>query len=221
MKCESSSIDSTELRRQLNQLESDEPDDASGEQEVVESEMSGLENPAEVYIKDLLVASGLYDGSFEKSFSRYDTSGKPISLSVFKEVEESYKKLASADVNSTKDHNGKVNHKLFLDLLNEALSTILGPPLNMSKFRRKAINSSALPPLRGKKLLDSVWVIICRYVYPPNDKHYHSLDEIVARDLGSSLWSELVEEDVNILGREIATLIMTDLVTEVLDDMKF
>ncbi|KAL6222172.1 hypothetical protein ACLB2K_005564 [Fragaria x ananassa] len=181
----------SELRRQLNQLESDEPDDASVEQEVVESEMSGLENPAEVYIKDLLVASGLYDGSFEKSFSRYDTSGKPISFSVFKEVEESYKKLASADVNSTKDHNGKINHKLFLDLLNEALSTILGPPLSMSKFRRKAINSSALPPLR------------------------------VAWDLGSSLWSELVEEDVNILGREIATLIMTDLVTEVLDDMKF
>nr|XP_011461587.1 PREDICTED: uncharacterized protein LOC101305113 isoform X1 [Fragaria vesca subsp. vesca]XP_011461589.1 PREDICTED: uncharacterized protein LOC101305113 isoform X1 [Fragaria vesca subsp. vesca] len=211
----------SELRRQLNQLESDEPDDASGEQEVVESEMSGLENPAEVYIKDLLVASGLYDGSFEKSFSRYDTSGKPISLSVFKEVEESYKKLASADDNSTKDHNGKVNHKLFLDLLNEALSTILGPPLNMSKFRRKAINSSALPPLRGKKLLDSVWGIIYRYVYPPNDKHCHSLDEIVARDLGSSLWSELVEEDVNILGREIETLIMRDLVTEVLNDMKF
>ena len=39
----------TELRRQLNRLESDEPDDASSvEQEVVETEMSGLENPAEV-----------------------------------------------------------------------------------------------------------------------------------------------------------------------------
>ncbi|XP_061997876.1 uncharacterized protein LOC133715404 [Rosa rugosa] len=211
----------SELRRQLNQLESDEPDDASVEQEVIESEMSGLDNPAEVYIRDLLVASGLYDGSFEKYFSRWDTFGKPISLSVFKEVEESYKKLANDHDSSTKDHNGKANHKLLLDLLNEALSTVLGPPLNISKFRRKAINSSDLPPLRGKKLLDSVWESICHYLYPPNDRHYHSLDEIVSRDLGSSPWSELVEEDINVLGREIETLIMRDLVTEVLDDVKF
>ncbi|XP_050379681.1 uncharacterized protein LOC126797030 isoform X2 [Argentina anserina] len=210
-----------ELRRQLNRLESDEPDDASVEQEVVESELSGLENPVEVYIRDLLVASGLYDGSLEKSFSRWDTFGNPISLSVFKEVEESYKKLATEHNSSTKDHNGKVNHKLLLDLLNEALSTILGPPLNMPKFRRKAINTSSLPPLRGKKLLDSVWENIYYYLYPPKDSLYHSLDEIVSRDLISSPWPELLDEDVIVLGREIETLIMRDIVTEVLDDMKF
>lgn len=212
-----------ELRRQLNRLESDEtePEDASVEQEVVESEMDGLQNPAEVYIRDLLVASGLYDGSFEKSFSRWDTFAKPISLSVFKEVEESYKKLADEHDGSTKNHIEKVNHKLLLDLLNEALSTVLRPHINMSKFRRKVINSSAPPPLLGKKLLDCVWEIVSAYLYPPNDKTYHSFDEIVARDVGSSPWSGLVDEDVNAMGREIETLIMRDLVKDVLDDMQF
>lgn len=218
-----SSIDLTELRRQLNRLESDEPEpeDASVEQEVVESEMDGLQNPAEVYIRDLLVASGMYDGSFEKSFSRWDTFAKPISLSVFKEVEESYKKLANEHDGSTKNHNEKVTHKLLLDLLNEALSTVLRPHINMSKFRRKVINSSPPPPLHGKELLDCVWEIVSAYLDPPNDKTYHSLDEIVARDVGSSPWSGLVDEDVNAMGREIETLIMRDLVKEVLDDMQF
>ncbi|ONH97309.1 hypothetical protein PRUPE_7G183200 [Prunus persica] len=209
-----------ELRRQLNQLESDEPEDIKDEQKVVETEMVGLEDPAEAYIRDLLVACGLYDGSFEKSLARWDTFSKPISNSVFEEVEESHKKLAKKDDSSANDHNEKVDHKVLRDLLNEALSTVLGPPRSMSKFRRKIIGSSVLPPLRGKKLLNCVWQIIHERLHPPTDGPYYSLDDMVSRDLGSSPWSGLIDDDVNALGGEMESLITEDLVQEILDDMQ-
>ncbi|PQQ15320.1 uncharacterized protein Pyn_12719 [Prunus yedoensis var. nudiflora] len=209
-----------ELRRQLNQLESDEPEDIKDEQKVVETEMVGLEDPAEAYIQDLLVACGLYDGSFEKSLAKWDTFSKPISNSVFEEVEESHKKLAKKDDSSANDHNEMVDHKVLRDLLNEALSTVLGPPISMSKFRRKIISSSVLPPLRGKKLLNCVWQIIRERLHPPTDGPYYSLDDMVSRDLGSSPWSGLMDDDINALGREMEILIMEDLVQEILDDMQ-
>ncbi|KAM1047503.1 hypothetical protein ACFX2C_026852 [Malus domestica] len=208
-----------ELRRQLNQLESNEPEDIKVK-ETVESEMARLDNPAEVYIRDLLVASGLYDGSFEKSMLRWDTFAKPISNSVFEEVEESYKNLANKEDPSAKDHNERVDHKLLRDLLNEALSTVLRPPTNMSKFRRKMISSSALPALCGKKLLNCVWGIISECLYPPTDVPYYSLDDMAARDLGSAPWSRLMDEDVNALVKEMEGLIIGDLVQEILDELK-
>ncbi|KAB2618248.1 hypothetical protein D8674_014117 [Pyrus ussuriensis x Pyrus communis] len=209
----------SELRRQLNQLESNEPEGIKVE-EAVESEMARLDNPAEVYIRDLLVVSGLYDGSFDKSLSRWDTFAKPISNSVFEEVEESYKNLANKQDPSATDHNEMVNHKVLRDLLNEALSTVLGPPISMPNFRRKMINSSALPPLRGKKLLNCVWRIICECLYPPTNVSCYSLDDMAARELGSGPWSGLMDEDVNAVGREIESLIMGDLVQEILYDMQ-
>ncbi|KAM1073065.1 hypothetical protein ACFX2B_017986 [Malus domestica] len=209
----------SELRRQLNQLESNEPEGIKVE-EAVESEMASLDNPAEVYIRDLLVVSGLYDGSFDKSLSRWDTFAKPISNSVFEEVEESYKNLANKQDPSATDHKEMVNHKVLRDLLNESLSTVLGPAISMPNFRRKMINSSALPPLRGKKLLNCVWRIICECLYPPTNVPYYSLDDMAARDLGSVPWSGLMDEDVNAVGQEIESLIMGDLVQEILYDMQ-
>lgn len=183
--------------------------------------MVEIKDPGEAYIRDLLVASGLYDGSSEKHLSRWETLAKPISISVFEEVEESYKKLAEEHDNSLKDHNGKkVEHKVFLDLLNEILSTVLAPSLTVSKFWRKIVNPSTLPPLHGKKLLDCVWQIICEHLHPPSDRCNCSLDGLVARDLRLTPWSGLMSDDLNTLGREVESLIMGDMVDEILKDMQ-
>ncbi|KAE8731914.1 hypothetical protein F3Y22_tig00002392pilonHSYRG00013 [Hibiscus syriacus] len=208
-----------ELRRQLNELESDGADDISVEQDSSESEMGDLEDQAEGYVRDLLVASGLFDGSYDKSLSRWDTLAKPIDDSVFEQVEESYIKSGKENDSSRNNENEKVDRKVLLDLLNEALSTILGPPVAMSRFRRKLLSSSILPPPRGRKLLNSVWEIIQTNLYPPNDGCHYSLDSMVGRDLRSTPWSGLIDDETNVLGREVACHVIGDLVEEIVKGM--
>lgn len=191
------------------------------EEDATELELLDLEDQAEAYIQDLLVASGFYDGSSDKSLSRWDSLAKPISSGIFEKVEESYRKVAEENDNTLKDHiEKKAERRILLDLLNEALSTLLGPPVTMSSFRRKIINSSMLPPPRGRKLLNSVWEIISVYLYPPADRSYHTLDSMVAQDLGSAPWSGLMDGEVNSLGREVECAIIRELIEEILKDMQ-
>uniref|UniRef100_A0A2P2JCR9 Uncharacterized protein LOC105124040 isoform X1 n=1 Tax=Rhizophora mucronata TaxID=61149 RepID=A0A2P2JCR9_RHIMU len=208
-----------ELRRQLNQLESDEPGDTMVEHKGMEF-MVDIEDTAEAYVRDLLVASGLYyNGSSDRCLQRWDTLAKPISDSIFDEVEESCKRPAK-DNETTGDQKEKVDRKVLFDLLNEALSIVLGPPTNTSRFRRKINGSLMPPPLRGKKLLDCVWEMIREYVYPPDDdKSYYSLDTMVARNLGSTPWSTLINDEVDGFGKEMECLIMGDLIEETVENM--
>ncbi|KAG6646336.1 hypothetical protein CIPAW_07G002600 [Carya illinoinensis] len=209
-----------ELRKQLNQLRSHGPEDTTIEQESNESETVELVDPTEAYIRDLLVSSGLYEGSSDKSLVRWGTIAKPISNSIFEEVEEAYVKLAKEDESTIKNHNEKVDHKMLFDLLNETLSTILGPLSTMSKFKRKMIHSSMLPTLCGRTLLDCVWEIILIHLHPPTDKSHCSLESMVARDLGPTHWSVFTDEEVNVLGKDMECLIIGDLVEEIVKEMQ-
>ncbi|CAK8531243.1 unnamed protein product [Lathyrus sativus] len=67
-----------ELRRLLNQLDSDDVDveDFTMKYEPSESELMQINDPAESYIRDLLLASGLYFGSWDKSLLRREISTK-------------------------------------------------------------------------------------------------------------------------------------------------
>ncbi|RDY06587.1 hypothetical protein CR513_09396, partial [Mucuna pruriens] len=212
-------VDLVELKRQLSQLDSDGSEDFTTKLDPIESELVQLDDPAESYVRDLLVASGLYFGSWDKSLLREDTFAKPIGNSVFEEVEESHKKLVKENERSTKDHNKiKLEHKVLLDLLNEALSIVLGPPLTLSRFRRKLSNSSMQPPPCGKELLKLVWDIVSVSFFPtPNTSHSH--DGLVAQDLGSISWSGLTNDHIDTLEREMACLITDDLVEEFTKDM--
>lgn len=192
------------------------------EQHPIESEITKLEDPAEAYIRDLLIVSGMYDGSTDSNFSRNSAATKPISNAIFEEVEEAYRKSETKNEIIGKEQNeSSVDHKLLFDLLNEALPIVLAPCLTMSRFRRKAINSSIPPPpLFGKKLQDSVWDIIHKFIHPPTDRSYYLLDGVMARDLNSTPWSSLMDDEVNTTGREVEGLIIKDLVDEVVKDLR-
>ncbi|XP_062102776.1 uncharacterized protein LOC133812941 isoform X2 [Humulus lupulus] len=213
----------SELRRQLNQLESDDPEERIIQSKPAQPEMFELKDPEEAYIRDLLVASGLYDASPDKYLWRSETSTKPIGTLVFEEVEESYKIFAKDHNISLKDQRArKIHHKLLHDLLNEALTTVLEPHRAISavsKVKRKSMNSSSFPTLHGNKLLDCVWEIICDHLYPSTDRSCYSLEEMVARDLRLSPWTGQVDGEGTSLGREMEILIMGDLVDEILEDM--
>ncbi|TYK11374.1 RB1-inducible coiled-coil protein 1, putative isoform 1 [Cucumis melo var. makuwa] len=209
-----------ELRRQLNQLDSDDIEDKV-EQQPVESEITKLEDPAEAYIRDLLIVSGMYDGSTDNNFTRNNAATKPISDAIFEEVEEAYRKSETKnEIIGKEQSENSVDHKMLFDLLNEALPIVLAPCLTLSKFKRKVINSSMPPrPLFGKKLLDPVWDVIRKFIHPSTDRSYYLLDGVMARDLNSTPWSSLVDDEVNTTGREVEALIMKDLVEEIVKDL--
>ncbi|GMH06608.1 hypothetical protein Nepgr_008448 [Nepenthes gracilis] len=227
-----------ELRRQLNsldydgseattiteephpQLDYDRSEVTTVAEEPSEAEVIDLEDEAEAYIRDLLVASGLYNGSSDKSFSRWDSYAKPISCRVFEKVEESCNKSYEENVEPTKGHHERrVQHRLLFDLLNEALSTVLRPPMTSSRFRRKMTNSSTLLLPRGRKLLKKVWEFIREYLHPSTDKPCYSLEGIVAHDLGSQPWTSMIDGEVNLLGRDFECQIIRELVEEMLKDI--
>ncbi|KAJ4837934.1 hypothetical protein Tsubulata_022527 [Turnera subulata] len=216
----SSNLD--ELRRQLNQLASNELEDTGTErEEPIKSTMPDIEDHAEAYIRDLLVASGLYNGSSDKWLSRWEAFSKPISKSVFDEVEKSSTRTAKDNETTLQDENEKkVDHKMLFDLLNETLPAVLGPGVTASRFRKKIFGLSMLQPLCGRKLLDCVWEIIREYIYPMNDKSYYSLEYTVARNLESTPWSGLVDEVVSDLGKEMECLIIEDMIEEVVKDLQ-
>ncbi|KAL7244434.1 hypothetical protein ACSBR1_016645 [Camellia fascicularis] len=223
-----------ELPRQLNELDADGPKETVTEEQPLETEMAELEDEAEAYeqgssketlgkknsrgslveayIRDLLVASGLYDGSSDNVLSRWDPLAKPITNDIFEAIEDSYKKM-------TKDNEGsRRDHKLLLDLLNEALSVVLGPPVTMSRFR-KAIGPALLPP-RGQKLLDRAWEIVHAHLYPPTDKFHYCLDDMVAEDLGFTTWLGLMNDDIDAVGKEMESQITRYLIEEIVKDMQ-
>ncbi|OIS98323.1 PREDICTED: uncharacterized protein LOC109231961 [Nicotiana attenuata] len=211
-----------ELRRQLNQLETYDSEETMIDEQSVEEEIMEIDDPAESFVRDLLVASGLYDGSCDKYLSKWDPLGKPISNQVFEEVEESYKKMTNdIEEASTSDQFQKLNHKLLCDFLNEVLPDVLGVPSTVSSFMKSTISPTARPlPLRGKKLLECVWEIARVYVYPPSDMSSQSLETILARDLQSMPWTGLVDEDVNAVGKDIEHHIIGDLIHEMVNDMQ-
>lgn len=190
---------------QPNQLETHDFEGTITKEEALEVERVELEeDQAKTYIRDLLVASGLYGGS---SFTSL------ISNKKFEEVEILYRTKNKANGWPIKDH------RLLFDLSNEALSTVLGQPQALSKFRINDSDTMLRPP-RGRKLLDRVWEITRAYLYPPTDNSYYTLDGLIARDLKSIPWSGLMNDDVDALGKEIEFQILGDLIEEIVKDMR-
>lgn len=195
------------------------------EHEPRESELPKLEDGLAAYVRALLVASGLYDRLSNPQGSRSDPDAKFISTSVYEEVESSYEQPGKeAGHNSAKDGNDKgteTDHRVLYDLVNEALSDVLRQPV-ISRFRKKKISVPRdLQQPSGSKLMDSVLGFISLLVYPPGDISSHfSFDSMVAQDLGSAPWFQILDEEVDAIGAEIEGSILRSLISEVVRDIK-
>ncbi|KAL0332774.1 UNVERIFIED_CONTAM: hypothetical protein Scaly_2178900 [Sesamum calycinum] len=176
-----------------------------------------IDDPSEAYIRDLLVASGLHDGSCIRSPSKWGPQCKPISHQVFEEVEESYRQSTEADERCS-NQEAKLNRKMILDLLNEALPAVLGEPANTVRYMEKAIEPAFKPP-HGRKLVSRVWESIRVYVHPSTDRSDYVLDNMVARDLKSEPWSRLMDNEKHVLGEDLGSEIAGDLIEEMVQDM--
>ncbi|XP_022855038.1 uncharacterized protein LOC111376319 [Olea europaea var. sylvestris] len=206
-----------ELRRQLNQLEGNVPEETITYEQSIEVEME-IHNHAQAYVRDLLIAAGLYDGSCKRSLSRWDLLGNPISKQVFEEVEESYRQKSKDGEWRTEYDNEHLNPKMLLDLLNEELPALLRPPMNMYRYMNKVISPVPQTP-HGRNLLNRVWEVIRVYLYPPADEYFYTVDSMLARDLKSNAWTGLMEDDVSALCKDIEYQIIEDLIEEMVKDM--
>ncbi|CAN6905593.1 hypothetical protein Bca4012_075854 [Brassica carinata] len=211
----------SELRRQINELDSDIQVPTPVEEETArEIEITvDLGNPDKTFVRDLLVASGLYEGTTDRSLSRWDPFAKPINKSVLEETKENLKKRNNQNQEGEEDIED--NHNILFDLLNEVLTVVLGP-VRKSGFRKKLMNSYVFEPtsIRGKYLLESVWRIMSEYLYSQPEKPFCSLDGIIGWDLERCPWSGLIGEEATVLGREVEGMIMSDLVEEVVKDLR-
>lgn len=195
------------------------------EHEPCESKLPELEDGLAVYVRALLVASGLYDGLSNPQASRSDRDAKYISTSVYEEVESSYKQPGNeASHNSARDGNDKgteTDHRVLYDLVNEALSEVLRQPVIL-RFRKKKIPVPCdLQQPCGSKLMDSLWGFISLLVYPPGDVSSHFLlESMVARDLRSAPWFQTLDKEVDAIGAEIEGSILRSLIVEVVRDIK-
>ncbi|KAI8536784.1 hypothetical protein RHMOL_Rhmol10G0283600 [Rhododendron molle] len=140
-----------------------------------------------------------------------------ISNRIFEELEESYRNATKKDSEESK--RDILDHKLLLDLLiNEALTIVLGPPVTVPRFRKKGMCPTSRPP-HGRKLLHSAWEIICGHLYPPSEKCFYSIDSMLARDLRSTPWAGLMNDDIDSLWKEMESQITGDLIEEIAKDM--
>ncbi|XP_042518042.1 uncharacterized protein LOC122091882 [Macadamia integrifolia] len=210
-----------ELRRQLNELECDYSQDMVIRDEPLETKMLELEGPAEAFVRDLLFASGLYDGLFDGSSSIWDPIGRPISNWVFKEVEESYRRRDKEKC-SENHCEIEVDHKLLYDLTNEALSTIYGPSSRTSRLKSKIVGTGMFQPPCGpcgQILLDNVLEKIRGYSYRPINDSCYSIDSMVARDLGMKPWLCMMDCDIEAMTRELEQTILFELIGETVRTM--
>ncbi|KAL2925603.1 Glutamate transport ATP-binding protein GluA [Bienertia sinuspersici] len=210
----------TELRKQLNQLDYEGSEITTVTEDPSEQEVGDLEDEAEVYIKNLLVTSGLYNGSWVKSFSRWDPYVKPMPNWVYEKVEGSYHKPTDYENEAMSYEDCSLEHKILFDLSNEALTVALGPPRTLSKFRRKINESSMSPHPQGRKLLEQVWKMVSEYLYPSSFTSSYSFDDLVAHDLHFTPWSSLLDEETSAVGKELEYQITGDLMEELLMDMQ-
>lgn len=183
-----------------------------------------LGNPDKVFVRDLLVASGLYEGTSDISLSRWDPFAKPIKRSVLEETKEDFKKRSNQnqeEEDTGESTRSEANHNILFDLLNEVLTVVLGP-LTRSGFKKKLMSStvSESTTIRGKYLLESAWRMMSEYLYSQPERPFCSLDGIIGWDMEKSPWSGLIGEEVDVLGKEVEGMIMVDLVEELVKDLK-
>ncbi|KAI0514142.1 hypothetical protein KFK09_010176 [Dendrobium nobile] len=178
------------------------------------------EGCGEAYVRDILVVSGLYRACWPlyQAISRMDGQVKLISLCVFDEVEEKFRKLKTVDDDNSTMSLGDIDidRKMLFDLVNEALTSVLDSSLTQLMKKRLSQYHTQLP--HGRKLLDDLLIQIQIYSNPKVEQP-QSIDDIVVWDLKLMPLLTAAHEDISSLGREIEWVIMRELIDDLLSEL--
>ncbi|KAL0920652.1 hypothetical protein M5K25_009802 [Dendrobium thyrsiflorum] len=180
------------------------------------------EGCGEAYVRDILVVSGLYRACWplDQAISRMDGQVKPISSSVFDEVEEKCRKLRRVDDDYSTMSLGDIDidRKMLFDLVNEALPSVLDSSMTQLMKKRLSDHHYLTQLHHGRKLLDDLLIQIQIYSNPKVEQP-QSIDDIVVWDLKLMPLLTAAHEDISSLGREIEWVIMRELIDDLLSEL--
>ncbi|KAF8659488.1 hypothetical protein HU200_058430 [Digitaria exilis] len=179
-------------------------------------------NHDKAYIRDILVAAGLYDddGSLDnKANGRVDSMARPICDDIFEEVEDIYYyrgKYCDDAIGVCNDDAGgnAADHRMLFDLANEALQSLVmqGAKVGCS-LRQWVIDSTGVS--RGRRLVDDVWQQV-QILRNPEMQEMQTIDSMVAYEIRKSVWADVLYEDVYVVGRKIERAIFDELIEDLL-----
>lgn len=202
----------SESRDLSEQVEHAGYEEVAVDEKSLEDETIDVECDAERYIRDILIAAGLYEADiFGESFPRWYASTKPISSWVFDEVDETYSKKG-------KFYDDILSRRMLFDLVNEALPSVLKAPTvsSRSNFKNWVLGPDTMPS--GKKLLDGLWCHIRGFLDSSYDSS--STDDIVPDDVRIAPWCNVLHEDVDVIGRKLGSIILAELIGELIQEMR-
>ncbi|KAJ6851626.1 uncharacterized protein M6B38_259955 [Iris pallida] len=186
--------------------------DHGGRDEVAadENPFDDHEDHIEGYIRNILVAAGLYDApAVGESLPRWNGSTKPIPNWVFDKLEETYSRGNPADGGEPafRYRDADLSRRMLFDLVNEALPRVL-------EF--KSPGPDTVP--HGKALLDGLWSRIERNLSSRSNGS-GLLDDTVAEDVRTAPWCGDLRADEEAVGRRLEWMIVADVIDELVQDV--
>uniref|UniRef100_A0A0D9WUC8 DUF4378 domain-containing protein n=1 Tax=Leersia perrieri TaxID=77586 RepID=A0A0D9WUC8_9ORYZ len=165
--------------------------------------------PDKAYIKQILIAAGLYDDdvssspSMNKANARVDSMARrPICDEVFHEVEEKYT-----------EEEGAMDRRLLFDLANEALEILFTSVKPGSSLRRWIVDSTGVSPP-----VNDVWQQV-QSLRNPLVQEMQTVESMVAREAQKSAWIQVLHEDAYVLGRKLERAIFDELVSDIVQEL--
>ncbi|CAD6335287.1 unnamed protein product [Miscanthus lutarioriparius] len=168
------------------------------------------------YITEVLIASGLYDDDDGPSSAnaRVDSMARPMPIcdDVFEDVEDMYYYRGDCIVGGGMYDD----HRMLFDLANEALQSLVveSSKAGSSSLRQWVVDSTGVAP--GKKLVDDVWQKVQALRNHPQTQEMQTIDGMVAYEVRRSVWTEVLHEDVYVVGRKIERAIFDELIEDFL-----
>lgn len=163
-----------------------------------------------VYVRDLLVASGLTDAN-GAVMTRWHSPKQPLALSLFEKMEEGYGKDMGVDQRLS--YNSR---RLLFDRVNEALIDSVGLELNGPKWWKHpdTLSRAARSP-SGKFLLQRIWALVGKICCSPSDDAQDTLAHRVAQDLsGKDRWFHDLDMEFELVVHEVERGIFSDLMLD-------
>ncbi|PKA46199.1 hypothetical protein AXF42_Ash015492 [Apostasia shenzhenica] len=178
-----------------------------------------VEDHAEAYVRDILVVSGLCDGSpTDQAISMLHRDRKPICTRVFYEVENrrKFSKHVDDDDSAVTLGDVKFSRKMLFDLVNEALPVVLRAPL--SRLTAKGTTRGLARWCHAEELLEKLLHQVQIFANQMVVNRAKSVDTVLASDVNLMPWETAANEGTSSSVMEVEWLILGELIDELVSD---
>lgn len=186
-----------------------------------DTDITEIMTPEKAYVKEILVAAGLYENKTTNQTSLYiNFAPRSLSFQIFEQMEEAYKKdlKTSTEEPSEISPHAEIDRRILFDLANESVQTLFGHMRKSDTLSEWVGTSGTLPS--GRVILDETWKQIDTFINPPMDQ-MQTIDNMVGQDVKMDGWTSKLYEDKDILCKKISFVIYMELLDDFVQEMGF